>query len=73
MCSQANVRKTISDRLGDNSPAVRDAAVELLGKYLIQQPSLLQDYYGQIGERVNVSFGRQAPCFFNWDTVALYS
>lgn len=37
------------------SPGVRDAAVELVGKYLVQKPELATQYYPQIALRVMVS------------------
>ncbi|CED83634.1 Sister chromatid cohesion protein SCC2/Nipped-B [Phaffia rhodozyma] len=50
---QANVRRTLETRLNDPSPAVRDVAVELLGKHLIQDPALIEKYLSLIGERVD--------------------
>ncbi|EIW73035.1 hypothetical protein TREMEDRAFT_59198 [Tremella mesenterica DSM 1558] len=50
-----HVRHAIEDRLSDGSPAVRDAAVELVGKYIVQQPQLAVEYYPQIALRVNDS------------------
>lgn len=41
------------------SPGVRDAAVELVGKYLVQKPELAMQYYPQIALRVMVSRSRQ--------------
>ena len=38
----------------DNSSAVRDAAVELLGKYVVQRPELAGDYYERIADRILV-------------------
>lgn len=49
-----NVRKAIEDHLLDNSSAVRDAAVELLGKYVVQRPELAGDYYERIADRIVV-------------------
>lgn len=40
------------------SPGVRDAAVELVGKYLVQKPELATQYYPQIALRVMVSRSR---------------
>jgi cohesin loading factor subunit SCC2 len=57
---QSNVQAAVKNRLLDSSPAVRDAAVELLGKYLTQHPELIDDYYTQIGARIGVS-GRALP------------
>jgi cohesin loading factor subunit SCC2 len=37
------------------SPAVRDAAVELIGKYIVQMPELAGDYYRIISDRIAVS------------------
>lgn len=38
----------------DNSPAVRDAAVELIGKYMIDSPEVAGDYYPRIADRIAV-------------------
>lgn len=52
---QTNVRKAIENHLQDSSPAVRDAAVELIGKYIISMPAVAGDYFQQIAERIAVS------------------
>ncbi|KAG9101090.1 Sister chromatid cohesion protein 2 [Ceratobasidium sp. 370] len=49
---QSNVRRAIESHLMDSSPAVRDAAVELIGKYLVLSPELVDDYYPQIANRI---------------------
>ncbi|QRV77482.1 proline-rich protein Rad9 protein [Ceratobasidium sp. AG-Ba] len=49
---QNNVRRAIESHLMDSSPAVRDAAVELIGKYLVLSPELVDDYYPQIANRI---------------------
>lgn len=50
-----NVRSAIEERLSDPSPAVRDAAIELVGKFVVKKPKLAEDYYPQIAARVTVS------------------
>ncbi|KAA1473731.1 hypothetical protein DENSPDRAFT_882264 [Dentipellis sp. KUC8613] len=50
--SAANVRRGIESHLLDSSPAVRDAAVELIGKYMIDSPEVAGDYYQKIAERI---------------------
>ncbi|KAF9046656.1 hypothetical protein BJ165DRAFT_1369666 [Panaeolus papilionaceus] len=50
--SAANVRRGIESHLLDNSPAVRDAAVELIGKYMIDSPAVAGDYYQRIADRI---------------------
>lgn len=52
---QPNVRRTIESHLLDSSPAVRDAAVELIGKYMIDSPEVAGDYYQKIADRIAVS------------------
>lgn len=52
---QPNVRAAIEAHLLDSSPAVRDAAVELIGKYMIDSPKFATDYYSKIAERIAVS------------------
>ncbi|KAI0317644.1 hypothetical protein OF83DRAFT_1120276 [Amylostereum chailletii] len=50
--SSANVRHGIESHLLDSSPAVRDAAVELIGKYMIDSPEVASDYYQKIADRM---------------------
>lgn len=51
---QRNVRQSIEAHLLDSSPAVRDAAVELIGKYIIESPQLADNYYKQVADRIQV-------------------
>ena len=55
MFCQPNVRRGIESHLLDSSPQVRDAAVELIGKYMIDSPEVAGDYYQKIAERMAVS------------------
>ncbi|KAJ1987257.1 Sister chromatid cohesion protein 2 [Dimargaris cristalligena] len=50
--SQANVKAAINQRLQDSSPAVRDAAIELVSRYLSHRPDIIQQYYRPISERI---------------------
>ncbi|KAL6300065.1 hypothetical protein BKA93DRAFT_803226 [Sparassis latifolia] len=50
--SAPNVRRAIEGHLLDSSPAVRDAAVELIGKYMIDSPKFAADYYQKIADRM---------------------
>ncbi|KAI8994107.1 hypothetical protein BD414DRAFT_481445 [Trametes punicea] len=50
--SLSNVRRSIETHLLDSSPAVRDAAVELIGKYIIDSPKFASDYYQRIADRI---------------------
>lgn len=52
--SQTNVRRAIESHLLDSSPQVREAAVELIGKYMVDSPSVAGDYYQKIAERIAV-------------------
>ncbi|KAG0238089.1 Sister chromatid cohesion protein 2 [Actinomortierella wolfii] len=51
--SQQNVRKTIALRLQDASPAVRDAAIDLVGKYMLEDKNILKAYYEIISDRLS--------------------
>lgn len=51
---QESVRHAIEGRLLDSSPAVRDASVELLGKYVVHKPALALKYLPRISERIAV-------------------
>ncbi len=48
------MRRGIESHLLDSSPAVRDAAVELIGKYMIESPEVAGDYYQKIADRIAV-------------------
>ncbi|KAJ4482460.1 hypothetical protein J3R30DRAFT_3699992 [Lentinula aciculospora] len=48
----SSVRRGIEEHLLDSSPAVRDAAVELIGKYMIDSPIVAADYYSKIADRI---------------------
>ncbi|KIO02759.1 hypothetical protein M404DRAFT_15882 [Pisolithus tinctorius Marx 270] len=50
--SMTNVRRAIESHLLDSSPAVRDAAVELIGRYMIESPEVAGDYYSKIADRI---------------------
>ncbi|KAF7357525.1 Sister chromatid cohesion protein [Mycena sanguinolenta] len=50
--AEPNVRRAIESHLLDSSPAVRDAAVELIGKYMIESPEVAGDYYSKIADRM---------------------
>ncbi|KAF6755969.1 protein rad9 [Ephemerocybe angulata] len=50
--SAPNVRRGIESHLLDSSPAVRDAAVELIGKYIIDSPEVAGDYYQKVADRM---------------------
>ncbi|KAF9917724.1 Sister chromatid cohesion protein 2 [Lobosporangium transversale] len=51
--AQQNVRKTIALRLQDTSPLVRDAAVDLVGKYMMQDVTIRKAYYDIVSDRIS--------------------
>lgn len=52
--AQASVRHAIDGHLLDASASVRDAAVELIGKHMIDTPSVATEYYRKIADRIQV-------------------
>jgi hypothetical protein len=42
----------------DSSPSVRDAAIELVGKYVVTRRDFALEYLPKIAERINVSLRR---------------
>lgn len=46
------MKRGIETHLLDSSPAVRDAAVELIGKYIVDSPKFAADYYQKIADRI---------------------
>ncbi|KAJ2371763.1 Sister chromatid cohesion protein 2, partial [Coemansia sp. RSA 2607] len=49
---QANVKYAINHRLQDSSPQVREAAIDLIGRHISQNPELTDQYYEFISVRV---------------------
>ncbi|GAA5875871.1 hypothetical protein JCM1840_002960 [Sporobolomyces johnsonii] len=50
---QTNIRQSIENRMLDSSPAVRDAAIELVGKYVVGRPDLAVQYLPKLSERIS--------------------
>ncbi|KAJ1897756.1 Sister chromatid cohesion protein 2, partial [Kickxella alabastrina] len=49
---QVNVKYAINHRLQDSSPQVREAAIDLIGKHIAQNPELTDQYYEFVSVRV---------------------
>lgn len=62
-CGKPNVRIAIERHLLDSSPAVRDAAVELIGKYMIDSPEFAGNYFSKISERIAVHSLPSPRCY----------
>lgn len=50
------MQRGVHGRLMDNSTSVREAAVELLGRFVLSRPQLTEQYYDMLIERILVSF-----------------
>lgn len=55
LCLQSDMQRGVHGRLMDNSTSVREAAVELLGKFVLSRPQLTEQYYDMLIERILVS------------------
>ncbi|KAF9950107.1 Sister chromatid cohesion protein 2 [Mortierella alpina] len=51
--AQHDVRRTIALRLQDQSPSVRDAAIDLVGKYMLQDATIRKAYYEIVSDRIS--------------------
>ncbi|KAF9292602.1 Sister chromatid cohesion protein 2 [Mortierella alpina] len=51
--AQPDVRRTIALRLQDQSPSVRDAAIDLVGKYMLQDTVIRKAYYEIVSDRIS--------------------
>ncbi|KAF9111311.1 Sister chromatid cohesion protein 2 [Mortierella sp. AM989] len=51
--AQQNVRNIIALRLQDQSPSVRDAATDLVGKYMLQDALIRKAYYEIVSDRIS--------------------
>lgn len=53
---QSDMQRGVHGRLMDNSTSVREAAVELLGRFVLSRPQLTEQYYDMLIERILVRF-----------------
>lgn len=52
------MQRGVHGRLMDNSTSVREAAVELVGRFVLSRPELIEQYYDMLIERILViSYG----------------
>ena len=56
VCVQTDMQVGVHGRFLDQSTAVREAAIELVGKFILIRPELTAQYYGMLSERILVSF-----------------
>jgi len=52
---QTDMQVGVHGRFLDQSTAVREAAIELVGKFILIQPELTTQYYNMLSERILVS------------------
>lgn len=57
-CPQVDMQRGVHGRLMDNSTSVREAAVELVGRFVLSRPELIEQYYDMLIERILVIFLR---------------
>jgi len=48
------MQSAVHARLLDQSTSVREAAIELLGKFILIRPELTEHYYNMLSERILV-------------------
>lgn len=53
-CPQVDMQRGVHGRLMDNSTSVREAAVELVGRFVLSRPELIEQYYDMLIERILV-------------------
>lgn len=51
---QANVHGAVHNRFLDSSISVREATIDLVGKYVISKPAFIKQYFGLISDRILV-------------------
>lgn len=52
---QTDMQNGVHGRLLDSSTSVREAAVELIGNFILSRPELVSQYYDMLSERILVS------------------
>ncbi len=51
---QNDVKCAVQTRMIDNSSSVREAALDLIGRYIMAKPELIEQYYKMISDRILV-------------------
>lgn len=54
--ARTSLRTAVHARLLDQSTSVREACVELIGKFILCRPELISQYYNMLSDRILVSF-----------------
>lgn len=55
-CFQSDMQRGVHGRFLDQSTSVREAAIELVGKFILIRPELIPKYYDMLSERILVSW-----------------
>ena len=53
--SRTSLQTAVHARLLDQSTSVREACVELIGKFILSRPELMTQYYNMLSDRILVS------------------
>ena len=53
---QTEVQRAVHYRLSDTSTLMREAAIDLIGRFILIQPDLTPTYYQMLLERIRVSY-----------------
>ena len=55
------MQRGVHGRFLDQSTSVREAAIELVGKFILIQPDLIPNYYDMLSDRILVSIFKYPP------------
>ena len=58
--ARKDMQMGVQQKLLDTAISVREAAVDLVGKYILSDPELIDQYYEMISQRILVSWPRSA-------------
>jgi len=56
---QVDMQRAVQCRSMDQSTLVREAAVDLVGRFVLSRPELTLQYYDMLSERILVGWGRR--------------
>src|SRR5205085_2143648 len=60
---RTDVQMAVHNSFLDHSTSVREAAVDLVGKYVLGRPELIEQYYDMVSARILVSSNRWLRAF----------
>lgn len=64
--ARKDMQSAVHGRLLDQATSVREACVELIGKFILSRPDLISQYYNMLSDRILVSMSDECVSVTNY-------